>query len=128
VEMVRVTKVDQQDAPSWEVAKTRLLALRDGESVSFAVDDDTWLIVLYIDAFGYLVTGCGQGELDYYTLVEPALGDEPVTAFDGGNTNIYPRYVFVSSPLLLKAVQTYYLTGTRDTSCDWIPDRDCVYE
>jgi hypothetical protein len=123
-----VTKFDHQTAPSWETAKARLLALADGESISLGVDEDTWLIVLHIDAFGYLVTGCGEGEKDYHTPIERASGDEPVTAFDGGNTNIYPRYVFVSAPLMLKAVQTYYFTGARDTSCDWVLDRDAVYE
>jgi hypothetical protein len=126
--MARVTRLDQLQAPAWEVAKARLLALRDEESLSFGVDDDTWLVVLYIAALGYLVTGCAVGERDYYTLTEPALGDEPVTAFDGGDTHVYPRHVFVSASLLLKAVQTYYLTGTRDASCDWVSDRDAVYE
>src|SRR4051794_36044003 len=109
-----VTTLDNQTAPVWEVAKVRLLGLQDGDTLSFGVDDDTWLIVLHIAAFGYLVTGCGVGELDYYTLIERVLGDEPVTAFDGGNTNTYPRYVFVSESLMLKAVERYYATGMRD--------------
>jgi hypothetical protein len=126
--MKPVTKVENATAPSWDVAKSRLLALPDGDTLSFGVDDDTWLIVLYIAALGYLVTGCGAGELNYYTLIERVLGDEPVTAFDGGNTNTYPRYVFVAESLMLKAVETYYITGMRDKSCDWVLDCDAVYE
>ena len=126
--MTRVTKLDFQAAPSWEVAKARLLALKDGEDLAFAVDDDNYLVVLYIAAFGYLVSGLGVGERQYHTLIERGLGDDPVTAFDGGNTNVYPRYVFVSNPLLLKALETYYFTGTRDKSCEWVLDRDAVYE
>jgi len=49
-----VTTLDNQTAPVWEVAKVRLLGLQDGDTLSFGVDDDTWLIVLHITAFGYL--------------------------------------------------------------------------
>jgi hypothetical protein len=128
VKNARVTKLDNQPAPAWEAAKRQLLALADGEAVSLSAGEDAWLIVLHIEALGYLVAGCGDGEKDFHTLIERVLGDEPVAAFDGGNTNIYPRYVFVSAPHMLKAVQTYYCTGARDTSCDWVLDRDAVYE
>jgi Immunity protein Imm1 len=125
--MARVTKVGHQDAPAWEVAQKRLLELQDERTLSFSVADDTFLIVLRITALGYLVSGCGEGDRDYYTLIERTLGDDPVTAFDGGNTNEYPRYTFVSEPLLLKAVKTYFHTGQRDRECEWVPEEDAVY-
>jgi hypothetical protein len=125
--MARVTRVEDQEAPAWEAAQDRLLELKDGESLTFRVNDDTSLIVLHVADLGYLVTGCGEGDRDYFTLIERALGDEPVTAFDGGNTNEYPRFAFVSEPLLVKAVETYYYTGQRDSECDWVRDSDAVY-
>lgn len=125
--MHRVTRLDHEDAPAWEVAKDRLLAMKDGNFLSFNVDDDTWLIVLHIAGLGYLVSGSGVGERDYYNLIERQLGDEPVTAFNGGNTNEYPRYSFVSEPLLLKALNTYYHTGQRDHELEWVPEEDAVY-
>lgn len=125
--MPRVTKFEYQDAPAWEVAEDRLLGLQDEEAISFHVDDDTWLIVLHAAGLGYRVTGCGIGERDYFTLIDRRLGDEPVTAFDGGNTNEYPRYSFVSEPLLLTALKTYYDTGQRDSDCEWVPERDSIY-
>jgi hypothetical protein len=126
--MRRVSVVGNQLATSWEDAETQLLSLQDVDSVCFRVDDETCLIVLYIAAYGYYVVGSGEGELDYYALVERDLGDEPVTAFDGGNTNVYSRYVFVSLAAMLQALRTYYFTGTRDASCDWIDDRNTRYE
>jgi hypothetical protein len=119
--------LDDQEAPQWEIFKTRLLGMQDGTSLSLNVDDDTWLVVLYIADVGYLVGGCALGDRDYYSLIESSLGDDPVTAFDGGNTNEYPRFAFVSQAVLLKAVETYYLTGQRDVSCEWVLAQDAVY-
>jgi hypothetical protein len=126
--MPGVTRLDNEAAPAWDVAQLRLLGLRDGESLSFDVDEDTWLIGLHISGFGYLVTGCGVGERDYFTLVERTLGDEPVTAFDGGDTRVFVRYAFVSAPIMLKAVETYYLTAERDRESEWVSDGDAMYE
>jgi hypothetical protein len=128
VKLPRVTKLGDQPAPSWEFAKPRLLGLRDGEYLSFAVADDSWLIVLHVGAYGYLATACGVGEVDCHVLVQRELGDEPVTAVGGGGTNTYPRYVFVSASLLLKAAEAYYFTGTRDTTCEWVLDCNAVCE
>ncbi len=125
--MPRVTRFDHQDAPTWAVVKTRLLAMPDGVCLTLAVDDDTSLIVLHVAVLGYLVTGCAEGDRDYFTLIERSLGDEPVTAFDGGNTNEYPRFAFVSELVLLKAVETFYLTGQRDDRCEWVLDKDAMY-
>jgi len=125
--MPRVTKLDHQEAPTWEVVKTRLLGMQDGGFLTLAVDDDTWLIVLYIADLGYHVAGCAEGDRDYYNLIERSLGDDPVTAFDGGNTNEYPRFAFVSEQVLLKAAETFYLTGKRDDGCEWVLERDAIY-
>lgn len=46
--MPGVTRLDNHEALAWEVAKDRLLELQDGRSLSFEVDDDTWLIVLFV--------------------------------------------------------------------------------
>jgi hypothetical protein len=127
VKTARVTKLDDRPAPSWVFVQPRLLALRDGGYLSFAVGDDGWLVVLHVAAYGYLVTACGVGEVDCHTLVEPELGDEPVPAF-GVGTSTYPRYVFVSKPLLLKAAEAFYFTGGRDTTCEWVRDCDAACE
>jgi hypothetical protein len=125
--MPRVIRLEDQEAPPWEAAQDRLLKLKDGEGLTFRVDDDTWLIVLHVAGLGHLVTGCGEGDRDYFTLIERAFGDEPVTAFDGSNTSEYPRYAFVSEPLLLKALKTYYHSGRRDSECEWVLARDAIY-
>jgi hypothetical protein len=88
---------------------------------------DAWLIVLRNAELGFLVTGCGIGEREYFTLIDRALGDDPVTAFDGGNTNDHPRHAFVSESLMLRAVAAFYETGQRDEGCEWVPDRDAMY-
>lgn len=126
--MPHVTLVgNNEPAPSWDEARSRLLALRDGEFFSLGVDGSTWLVILYIAELGYLVSGQGVGDRDYFTLIERGLGDEPVTAFDGGNLNEYPRHTFVSAPTLFKAARTYYSSGVRDSECEWVPAEDAVY-
>lgn len=125
--MPGVTKLENESAPDWEIAQVRLIGLRDGESLSFEVDGDTWLNVLNISDYGYFVGGCGVGERDYFALVERILGDEPVTAFDGGDTRVFVRYTLVSAPTMLKAVRTYYLTGERDSESEWVPAEDSFY-
>ena len=123
-----VTKVDNQDAPPWEVVKTRLQQMQDGTFLTLAVDENTWIVVLYVAALGYLVCGCADGDRDYYVLIQRDLGDDPVTAFDGGNTNDYPRFAFVSESVLLRAAETYYLAGRRDNSCEWVLEKDARYD
>ena len=59
-EMAKVKVVGDAEASSWEATRDRLLGLLDGRSVALDVDDDTWLIVLHIAEFGYMVTGCGE--------------------------------------------------------------------
>jgi hypothetical protein len=125
--MPQVTIVGNEPPSSWEAARLQLLGLPDGGSLSFGVDGSTWLIVLHISAFGYLVSGQGMGDRDYFTLIERSLGDDPVTAFDGGNMNDYPRYTFVSADLMLKAVKTYFHSGVRDGECEWVSEEDAVY-
>lgn len=116
------------DSLAWYEVQSRLIGLRDGGSSVLVADDDSGFVILRISEFGYLVTGCGIGERDYYTLIDRSLGDEPVTAFDGGDTRVFIRYVFVSEPVLLKAAKTYYLTGKRDGDCEWVRDEDAMYE
>jgi hypothetical protein len=125
--MVPIKTVDNKDAPPWDIVKERMLRLPGSGSMTLSVDDDTWLIVLHISKLGYMVTGSGIGEKDYFTLIEPSLGVDPISAFDGGNINDYPRHTFVSEPLLLKATEFYYRTGQRNPECDWVPEEDAVY-
>lgn len=124
----RVVALDGEEAPSWEIAAHRLLELRSGESLSFETDGGDWLVVLHVADYGYFVTGCSKGDRGYFTLIERTLGDEPVTAFDGGDTRVFVRYAFVSRMLLLKAAETCYLTGERDRECEWVPELDAVYD
>lgn len=116
-----------EDTPSWERVRDCLLALGDEKSASVEVGGETWLIVLRSAPLGYLVTGLGEGEKDYFTLIERALGDDPVEVFDGGNLSDFPRYAFVSEPLMLKAVGTFYMTGERDRECEWVLAQDAMY-
>lgn len=110
------------------MAEHRLLEMRNGGCLSFEAQGDAFLIVLHIAEYGYFVSGCERGEVDYFALIERARGDEPVTAFDGGDTRVFVRYAFVTQSLLLKVLKTYYLTGTRDRECEWVPESDAVYD
>ena len=113
--------------PTWEQVRTCLLGLRDEQTHPVDAGKDAWLIVLRSANHGYLVTGCGIGERDYFTLIDRTLGDDPVTAFDGGDTHEYPRHAFVSESLMLRAVAAYYETGQRDQRYEWVPDGDAMY-
>ena len=126
--MPRVTKFDDQESPTWEVVRDRLLSMQDETGVTLEVDDETALIVYFFTSLGYFVSGCAVGDRDYFNLIERSLGDDPVTAFLGGDTNECPRHAFVSPSLLLKAVETYYLTGQRDSDCEWVPAEDAIYD
>lgn len=130
--MGRVTTVGNaatgdRDAPSWEEVEQQFIGLKNNGFWSLSVDDNTAMVILLIAEFGYLVSGQAVGDIDFYTLIDSTLGDDPVTAFDGGNTNEYPRYAFVSTPLLLKAMKTYYFTGQRDETCEWVLSEDTMY-
>jgi hypothetical protein len=116
------------DPTPWDVARLHLVGLKDSETVTLTAGQGAWLIVLFIADLGYLVTGSGKREKDYFTLIERSLGDDPVSAFDGGNMNEYPRHTFVSQPLMLKAAEVYYRTGQRDPNCEWVPAEDAVYD
>jgi hypothetical protein len=126
--MAEHIRCNHEDATSWEVAKNRLSGLKDGESVTLDAGPDAFLIVLVIADLGYYVTGCGVREKDYFTLVERSLGDDPVTAFNGGDTNVYPRHTFVTQTLMLRAAQAYHQNGQRDPACEWVPEEDAVYD
>ena len=114
-------------SPTWEQVKSLLIDLPDEKTVSISVGDDAWLIALHSASIGYLVTGNGQGERDYFTLIDRNLGDEPVTAFDGGNENEHPRYAFVGESLALKVFEIFYLTGNRDGDAEWVQAQDAMY-
>ncbi len=114
--------------PEWEQAKEILSGIPDGRTVSVDADDEHWLIVLHIAELGYLVTGSQEGDGDYFTLIDRSLGDDPVTAFDGGNTHEYPRFSFVDYPMMLQAVETFFRSGHRDKSFEWVPEEDAVYD
>jgi immunity protein Imm1 of predicted polymorphic toxin system len=126
--MPRVTMFDDHEAPTWEVVRDHLLSMQDEKGVTLAVDDETCLIVYYFSGLGYFVSGQAVGDRDYSNLIERSLGDEPVSAFLGGNTNECPRHAFVPSSTLLKAVETYYRTGQRDPDCEWVLAQDAIYD
>ncbi|QEL16460.1 Imm1 family immunity protein [Limnoglobus roseus] len=119
---------DSEQSPTWERVQERLLALKHEKTLTLDVDDDTFLIVLFTEPVGYLVSGCGVGDKDWHTLIDRSLGDDIVTAFDGGDTRSFPRYVFVDAPLLLKAMETYYRTGERDRTCEWVETDQTFYD
>jgi hypothetical protein len=123
-----VVRIDNEDSPTWDVVRSRLVGLADGQSVSLYVDDETFLMVLFVADLGYLVTGGWSGERGYFALVERGLGDAIVTAFDGGNTREFPRYAFVSRPLMLRAAEWHFRTGERDAGCEWVDERDATYD
>jgi hypothetical protein len=126
--MPAVTKIDNEAAPPWEVARARLLSMQHEDGLCMDVDCDTWLIIYFFSGLGYFVTVCALGDRDYFNLIDRSLGDEPVTVFLGGDTNTCPRYAFVSAELVLKAGETFYRTAERDLECEWVPDKDAIYE
>jgi hypothetical protein len=102
--------------------------LTDGKSVTVDGNDDTWLIVMFFAERGYLVVGHASNDKEYFNLIDRRLGDDIVTAFDGGDTRQFPRYVFIGEPLLLKAVETFFWSGRRDETCEWVNDREATYD
>jgi hypothetical protein len=126
--MPHVTRLGNEESPTWDAVRSRLVGLTDGRSVSLDVDDDSFLIVLFVADLGYLVNGCAPGERDYFALVERGLGDDIVTAFDGGDTRTFPRHAFVSPALMLRVAERYYRTGERDPDCEWVDDRNATYD
>jgi hypothetical protein len=107
-----------------------LLRLQDepGTQVSLEVDDDTFFVVEYVEGFGYYMSGCVWSDRGCFNLIESRLGDEITEGYLAHELNSFPRYALVSQETLLRAARTFYETGQRDPGCEWVPERDAIYD
>jgi hypothetical protein len=127
--MPAVSRVDDCVEPTWEETQLLLLALPDRPStqVILAVDNDTWFVVEYVQGAGYFMTGCGPTDREYFNLVDLGLGDGITPGVLAHEDNLFPRYALVGPDLLLRAVRTFFETGQRDPTCDWLPETAAYY-
>jgi hypothetical protein len=125
--MPAVHSLNDQSEPRWEdvvVSLDEVKAHPGDRCVSLRVDDDHSLIVYYTDE-GFLVTGLGVGDPDYYVLIDPALGDRHVNVWCAGNDMDRPQKVFVGEALALQAMKHFFETGKRDPALTWGLDSKC---
>jgi hypothetical protein len=92
--------------------------------ISLRVDDEHSLIVYYTDE-GFLVSGLGVGDPDYYVLIDPALGEQRVSVWCAGNDMTRPRKVFVGERIAMQAMKHFFDTGRRDPALVWELDSKC---
>lgn len=108
------------------VNRVKLLPSAKSNCVVLDCAKDRSLLIFYIKDFGYYVTGTFEDEGNYFVLVDYTLGDKLVIAtIDADERAIY-RFVFVSEEVVVRAVTTYYMTGKRDKSLDWLVETDVL--
>jgi hypothetical protein len=124
-----VRRVNDCILPTWDETQRLLIQLRDkpGTQVSLEVADDTWFVFEYVEDFGYYMSGCGPSDRDYFNLIDSRLGDEITQGYLAHELNSFPRYALVGQETLLRAAKTFFESGDRDPSCEWVPERDASY-
>lgn len=108
--------------PSWEDVEASIAELRQGDDVWISIGDEAdenWLVVYWIAEYGYYVSGCGRGDDDYYSLVDPRLGSEVVEAYVAGENASYVRNAFVDETTMREALREFFETGRRKESAHW---------
>ncbi len=128
--MAAVRRVNDCLQPTWDDTKRLLLQLPDqhGTQVSLEAGDDHWLIVEHVGEFGYFVCGNFPTERDYFNLIDSQLGDAISEGYLAFERNTFPRHALVGQETMLGAARTFFESGERDQRCDWVPERDAVYE
>ena len=127
--MPAVRRVNDCFQPTWEETHRLLLQLQDkpATQVSLEVDDDICFVVEFVEGFGYYMIGCGTSDRDYFNLIESRLGDDITEARLAHELMSFPRYTLVSEDILLRATKTFFESGVRDPSCEWVLERDAHY-
>jgi hypothetical protein len=116
--------------PTWGETEQLLLQLvgKPGTQVSLEVGDDHWLIVEYVEDFGYFVCGSVPAERDYFNLIDSRLGDEITEGFLAHERHSFPRHTLVGQETMLRAARTFFRSGERDPTCEWVSEPDALYE
>jgi Immunity protein Imm1 len=129
-EMPVVRRVNDCFHPTWEETQPLLLGLRDrpATQVSLEVDDEVFFVIEYVQGAGYFMSGCGPSDREYFNLVESSLGDEVTPGALAHENRSFPRYALVGAETLLRAARTFFETGQRDPTCEWVPERDAFYD
>jgi hypothetical protein len=128
--MPAVRRVNDCFHPTWQETQRWLLELQANPAtqVSLQVGDDVFFVIEYVQGGGYFMTGCGPSDRDYVNLVDRTLGDEITPGTLCHETYLFPRYALVGPDTLLRAARTFFETGERDPTCEWVPERDAFYE
>ena len=124
--MAFVTKlsIDGNEAasPTWNDVEHSLRGLKQNKDSWISIGDQTdenWLVVYFIPSYGYYVSGCGLGDIDYYTLVDRNVAADVVDVYLAGDVGAYTRNSFVDEATTLEALQTFFETGSRKASLSW---------
>jgi hypothetical protein len=96
--------------------------------VSLEVGDNHWLIAEHVGDFGYFVCGIVPTARDYFNLIDSRLGDAITEGSLALERNTFPRYALVGQQTMLRAAKTFFESGERDQSCEWVPEREAFYE
>jgi hypothetical protein len=91
------------------------------------VDDEAFFVVEHVEGCGYYMSGCGPSDREYFNLIESRLGDEITEGRLAHELVSFPRYALVSQERLLRAAKTFFESGDRDPTCEWVPERDAMY-
>ncbi len=82
--------------------------------------------MVHVPQTGFMVFGIGLQERDYFTLYDPALGEEMTKFYYAGESSQLPRFAFVCEALMLRAMRFFYETGRRDDGLSWWQDDELM--
>jgi hypothetical protein len=127
--MPAVSRVNDCFNPTWDLTQRLLIELqsRPGTQVSLHVDDDTCLIIEFVEGFGYYAIGSWPSDRDYFNLIESRLGDEITEGHLAHELICVPRHTLVSQATLIRAAKTFYDTGERESTCEWVTENEAHY-
>ena len=113
---------EQIVAAGWDDVLRSLPELKRSPDPCISVgdeDDEVWLVTYFVDGLGYYVSGCGTGDGDYYTLVDPEGSAGNVVAWFAGDEGTYQKNSFVTEQLMLEALQCLFDKGERKPTLAW---------
>lgn len=125
--MPKVSEMNGKNDPSWSDVIQLLDVVTDhpgDKYMSLSIDEEHSLVVYYTDR-GFLITGWGMDDHDFYVLIDPSKTNEKVTVWCAGDDMVRPNKVFVPEDIALKAVKSYFETGQRDRELHWEIDNNC---
>lgn len=110
--------------PTEEQVSSMLDGLREASEFDryLAVDaagGDDGLTIYFVPNLGFYVSGCGENESDYFTVVERPKRGDSVLAFVAGDEATYVRGAFISVHSAKRAAMHFLETGERAPDLTW---------